>query len=68
MWEFYLAACEGAFMHGASHVFQMQLARHPDAAPLTRGYVEERTARIREKEPEFLGKLAEATNTAFEEG
>lgn len=67
MWEFYLAACEGAFMHGASHVFQMQLARHPDAAPLTRGYVEKRTAEIREKEPEFLNQLQSATDEAFSE-
>ncbi|GJM00324.1 MAG: cyclopropane-fatty-acyl-phospholipid synthase [Methyloligella sp.] len=65
MWEFYLAACEGAFMHGASHVFQMQLARSPDAAPLTRGYVEERTVHIKESEPLFLGKLQDATDEAF---
>ena len=65
MWEFYLAACEGAFMHGASHVFQMQLARHPEAAPLTRSYIEERTTEIRKKEPEFLKGLQVATNEAF---
>lgn len=67
MWEFYLAACEGAFMHGASHVFQMQLARSPDAAPLTRSYVDKQTTAIKDREASFLPKLAEATNTAFQE-
>jgi cyclopropane-fatty-acyl-phospholipid synthase len=39
MWEFYLAACEAAFRFGGQVVFQIQLARRPDAVPLTRDYI-----------------------------
>lgn len=39
MWEFYLAACEMLFRNGPLMVFQMQLARERDAAPLTRDYI-----------------------------
>jgi cyclopropane-fatty-acyl-phospholipid synthase len=51
MWEFYLAGAEMAFRHGGSMVFQMQLARKQEAAPLTRGYMieGERSLKILEK-------------------
>src|SRR5215470_1107667 len=39
MWEFYLAGCEIAFRNMGQMVFQMQLARRQDAAPLTRDYM-----------------------------
>lgn len=39
MWEFYLLACENEFRLGCCMVFQMQLARKRDAAPLTRDYM-----------------------------
>src|SRR5690606_35364713 len=39
MWEFYLLAAEFAFRTGAQMVFQMQLARRRDAAPLVRDYM-----------------------------
>jgi cyclopropane-fatty-acyl-phospholipid synthase len=39
MWEFYLAVSEMSFRHGGLMVFQMQLARQIDAAPLTRDYM-----------------------------
>jgi cyclopropane-fatty-acyl-phospholipid synthase len=39
MWEFYLIGCELAFRHGGQMVFQMQLAKHQDAVPLTRDYM-----------------------------
>lgn len=39
MWEFYLAACEGVFMHGSSNVVQLQLGREADGVPLTRDYL-----------------------------
>ena len=39
MWEFYLALSEAAFRHGDHFVFQMQLAKRRDAAPLTRDYI-----------------------------
>src|SRR3990172_3404684 len=41
MWEFYLTGCEIAFRHIGQMVFQMQLARHQDAVPLTRDYAAE---------------------------
>ena len=66
MWEFYLAACEGAFMYGASHVFQMQLSRSRSAVALSRDYIAANFAAIKEREPQFLSKLAGATDKAFE--
>ncbi len=39
MWEFYLISAETMFRTGAQMVFQMQLARTRDAAPLTRDYM-----------------------------
>jgi cyclopropane-fatty-acyl-phospholipid synthase len=40
MWEFYLAASEIGFRYAGHMVFQLQLARRIDAAPITRGYIE----------------------------
>jgi cyclopropane-fatty-acyl-phospholipid synthase len=39
MWLFYLAGGIAAFRHDSFAVFQLQLARRRDAAPLTRDYV-----------------------------
>ena len=39
MWEFYLLGAEASFLQGGSMVFQMQLAKHQDALPLTRDYI-----------------------------
>ena len=39
MWEFYLAGSEVSFRHMGMVVFQIQLARRQDAAPLTRDYI-----------------------------
>lgn len=39
MWEFYLAGAELGFRHGGHMVFQIQLAKKRDAAPLTRDYL-----------------------------
>jgi cyclopropane-fatty-acyl-phospholipid synthase len=47
MWEFYLAACEMAFRHRGLMVFQIQLARHQDAVPLTRDYIGPAEERLR---------------------
>ncbi len=66
MWDFYLAACEGAFMHGASHVFQMQLARQRDAVPLTRGYIETQTDSFAHHDEAIKERLAASTKVAFE--
>ena len=39
MWEFYLASCEVGFMNNIVTVFQIQLAKDPDAVPETRDYI-----------------------------
>ena len=39
MWEFYLAGCEIAFRYMNQMVFQIQVARRPEAAPFTRDYM-----------------------------
>ena len=50
MWEFYLAASEGAFRFEHLVVFQIQLARCVDTLPTTRDYIadNERILRARE--------------------
>lgn len=47
MWEFYLAACETNFRHDRSFVFQLQLACHQDAVPISRDYLAKRIADLR---------------------
>lgn len=47
MWEFYLAASEFAFRWGGHMVFQIQLAKRPDGAPLTRDYISQAEAALR---------------------
>lgn len=39
MWEFYLAGCEIAFRYMNQMVFQIQVARRPEAVPITRDYM-----------------------------
>ncbi|MBV0891080.1 cyclopropane-fatty-acyl-phospholipid synthase family protein [Paracoccus sp. Z118] len=39
MWKFYLAACEATFRCGRNDVWQFQLSRRTDAAPITRDYL-----------------------------
>jgi len=39
MWEFYLVGCEVSFRRMDQMVFQIQLAKHQDAVPLTRDYM-----------------------------
>jgi cyclopropane-fatty-acyl-phospholipid synthase len=41
MFEFYLAVSEIAFRFGGHMVFQLQLTRRIDAAPITRDYIYE---------------------------
>jgi cyclopropane-fatty-acyl-phospholipid synthase len=50
MWEFYLAAAECGFRHGALTVFQIQLAKRLETVPLTRDYISAREAMLRAKE------------------
>ena len=39
MWDLYLVGSEMSFRHQETAVFQIQLAKRPDAVPLTRDYV-----------------------------
>ena len=39
MWQFYLAGCEVGFRYHNIAVFQIQLAKRIEAAPLTRDYL-----------------------------
>jgi cyclopropane-fatty-acyl-phospholipid synthase len=39
MWEYYLSGCEVSFRYHNLAVFQIQLAKQVDAAPLTRAYL-----------------------------
>jgi cyclopropane-fatty-acyl-phospholipid synthase len=41
MWEFYLVLCEIGFRRRTNIVFQMQIARHLEAVPITRGYIDD---------------------------
>jgi cyclopropane-fatty-acyl-phospholipid synthase len=55
MWEFYLVSAEMMFKTGSQLVFQMQLARKRDAAPIVRDYMVDLQRRYREAEAR-LGK------------
>lgn len=46
MWEFYLAASEGAFRWQDLMVFQIQLTRRNDTLPITRDYISEGEDRL----------------------
>ena len=48
MWEFYLSLSEIAFRYRGHFVFQMQLAKKVDAAPITRDYIARAEARLAE--------------------
>lgn len=50
MWECYLAMSESAFRWQDAVVFQVQLAKRNDVVPLTRGYIAEREAALRQAE------------------
>ncbi|MDI9636342.1 cyclopropane-fatty-acyl-phospholipid synthase family protein [Kamptonema cortianum] len=41
MWEFYLASCEVAFLTRGFMVFQIQMFKNPELAPLTRNYIQQ---------------------------
>jgi len=48
MWEFYLQSCEAGFRWGGLTVFQLQLTNAVDALPITRDYMLNEEARLRE--------------------
>lgn len=69
MWEFYLAACEGAFLYGSSNVVQVMLGRDRDAAPLSRDWIVAESARLEGQEAETgaVARIEAATRKAFDE-
>ena len=50
MWLFYLAGAEAAFRYGGLVNWQVQYLRRRDAVPMTRDYMYEESARLRESE------------------
>lgn len=69
MWEYFLAVSESAFRYGGHMVWQMQLAREVDAAPLTRDYqynnerVLRRTEELSHAAPHRLGDENQSAKT-----
>ncbi|MBB4001014.1 SAM-dependent methyltransferase [Aurantimonas endophytica] len=62
MWEFYLAASEGSFRWQDLVVFQVQLTKSRDALPLTRDYMFEAEARLRQRDdPDAAAASREGT-------
>jgi cyclopropane-fatty-acyl-phospholipid synthase len=66
MWELYLSIAECVFMQGSSNVFQLQLARERDAAPITRNYIEAEEVRIADREKEFLERVVASAQQALD--
>ncbi|MBO9710326.1 MAG: class I SAM-dependent methyltransferase [Caulobacter sp.] len=50
MWDYYLAMSEAAFRYENVVVFQLQITRRQDAAPLKRDYVRDAEDRLRDRE------------------
>jgi cyclopropane-fatty-acyl-phospholipid synthase len=59
MWEFYLASCEASFRCGDDVVYQIQICRQVDTLPVTRRYIQEREARLIQRERAGLRLAAE---------
>ena len=57
MWEFYLACSEMAFRKQNLMVMQIQLTRHQGIVPMTRDYIVNEEARLREKERKVWPRL-----------
>ncbi|MAP19032.1 MAG: SAM-dependent methyltransferase, partial [Aurantimonas sp.] len=63
MWEFYLAASETAFRWQDCVVFQVQLTRQVDTLPITRDYMLEAEAKLRELEQRDTVRPISASRT-----
>jgi cyclopropane-fatty-acyl-phospholipid synthase len=48
-WEYYLVSCELGFLHQGLTVYQILVAKSPDAVPLSRNYMFEEEAWLRER-------------------
>jgi cyclopropane-fatty-acyl-phospholipid synthase len=58
MWEFYLSISELAFRYRGHMVFQMQLTKRVDAAPITRDYMARNDPRVAERVAEPVRQVA----------
>jgi cyclopropane-fatty-acyl-phospholipid synthase len=47
-------------------VFQLQIARERDTAPISRNYIEAEEARIAERETEFLDRVVASAQQALD--
>ena len=59
MWQFYLVGSEISFRYFGFMVFQMQLAKSVDAAPMTRDYLYEAERALRDAGPAAATRAAE---------
>jgi len=50
MWEFYLSTAEFAFRYGGHMNFQIQLAKTPNAVPITRNYMRKNEKLLKQKD------------------
>ena len=57
MWEFYLAGSETSFQYQNLMNFQMQIAMHQEALPLTRNYLWEAEERLRAADRRGSGRV-----------
>ena len=62
MWEYYLAMGEAAFLYEDVVIFQIQIGHAVDAAPITRGYIEERKGPLRAREAQSQAPFGRAEN------
>ena len=60
MWEFYLISAEMMFRTGSQLVFQMQLSRRRDVAPITRDYITDLQRDYLSRETETAGAGGQA--------
>jgi len=58
MWQFYLAGAEAAFRHGGLVNFQIQYVKRRDALPITRDFMYEEEARLREADVAPVRQIA----------
>jgi cyclopropane-fatty-acyl-phospholipid synthase len=66
MWQFYLAGAEAAFRHGGLVNWQVQFIKSRDAIPMTRDYMFEEEARLREADGAYTPEYAPGVAIAAE--
>ena len=66
MWQFYLAGAEAAFRHGGLVNWQVQFIKSREAIPMTRDYMYEEAARLREADGLYTSEYAPGVQLAAE--